>query len=280
VAAAAGIVPQWRLANAREGHALASERHEIVAAGLRIPVHIGGTGAPLVVLHHEIGNPGWTRCYERLASRFRVVVPTHPGFDAADRPEWMRSVRELAALYRWIFHELDLAAPALVGLGFGGFVAAELATISHGALPSLVLVNPMGLLPREGEILDQFLINSEEYVSAGFCDPAAYRRQFGDPPDLDQLVTWEINREMTTRIAWKPYQFDPALEPLLPGIDAPTLVVSGEKDRIVPPVCGRQYAERIPGARFASLADCGHFADLERPGELAALILEHSAERV
>jgi pimeloyl-ACP methyl ester carboxylesterase len=136
-------------------------------------------------------------------------------------------------------------------------------------------VNPMGLRPREGEILDQFLVKSEEYVRAGFSDLAAYHQHFGDPPDLDQLVTWEINREMTTRIAWKPYLFDPALAPLLPGIDAPTLVVCSEKEQIVPPVCGRQYAECIPGARFVALPDCGHFADLERPAELAALVLEH-----
>lgn len=254
---------------------MAVEEQQVVAAGLRIPVRMNGSGLPLVVLHHDIGTPGWTPFYEALAESYRVIVPTHPGFDTAERPEWLRSVRELAALYRWIFRELDLVAPALVGLGFGGFVAAELATISHRALPSLVLVNPMGLLPREGEILDQFLINSEEYVRAGFSDLAAYHQHFGDPPDLDQLVTWEVNREMTTRIAWKPYLFDPALDPLLPGIDAPTLVACSEKDQIVPPVCGRQYAERIPDARFVALPDCGHFADLERPAELAALVLEH-----
>jgi pimeloyl-ACP methyl ester carboxylesterase len=253
------------------------ESREVVVAGLRVPILVGGGGTPVVVLHHDIGNPGWIPFYETLSARHRVVVPTHPGFDGADRPEWMRSVRELAALYRWILHELELSSPYLVGLGFGGFLAAELATLAHGTLPGLALINPMGLQPREGEILDQFLINSEEYVSAGFCALDLYRRQFGDPPDVDQLVTWEINREMTTRIAWKPYLFDPALDPMLPGVDAPTLVVCGEKDRIVPPVCGRQYAERIPGARLVEIADCGHFADLERPDELASLILGHFA---
>lgn len=77
---------------------------------------------------------------------------------------------------------------------------------------------------------------------------------------------------MTTRIAWKPYMFDRSLEHLLRGVDAPTLVVAGSGDRLVPPVCAHQYTELIPGAQLTTIDGAGHFVEIERPDELAAVV--------
>ncbi len=247
-------------------------QRQVSVDGHTVDVVSGGSGPPVVVLHHDIGNPGWLPFYDLLAEQFHVVVPSHPGFDTSQRPEWLRSVRELASLYQWLLHQEGLEDAHLVGLGFGGWIAAEVATTSHGRDRGLALVNPMGLQPREGEIYDQFIVNAEEYITAGFADIAAYHGAFGQPPSEDQLVTWEVNREMTTRIAWKPYMFDRALEHLLRGVDAPTLVVAGSGDGLVPPVCAQQYAELIPGAQLATIDGAGHFVEIERPDELSALV--------
>lgn len=246
-----------------------AERFEVTVADCRVPVLAKGDGPPVVVLHRDTGSPGWLPFYEALAARHRVLVPTHPGFGDADRPEWLRGVRGLAAVYKWLFSVLGLERPRLVGLGFGGWLAAEIAVTSPGACPGLVLVNPMGLRPERGEIVDQFLIGLEEYVRLGFAERASFDAVFGAEPDLDQLVEWEINREMTTRIAWSPYMFDPELPHLLGAIDAPTLVVHGEHDRIVPRDCADQYLARVPGAELRVVEACGHAAEMERPRELA-----------
>jgi pimeloyl-ACP methyl ester carboxylesterase len=260
-----------------------AERQRWTVDGQGVDLWSAGSGPPLVVLHHDIGNPGWLPFYDRLAERHHVLVPSHPGFDTSDRPTWMRSVRDLASVYQWLFHEQQIERPFLVGLGFGGWIAAELATTGHGRYPALALVNPMGLQPREGEIYDQFLVNAEEYITSGFVDLAPYYATFGEPPGEDQLVTWEVNREMTTRIAWKPYMFNRSLEHLLRGVDAPTLCIAGEGDKLVPPVCAAQFSELIPGARLAEVRNAGHYLDIERPDELADLILgffdEHPDEQ-
>lgn len=245
----------------------------VEVAGTQLHLARGGTGAPLLVLHHEIGTPGWLPFYAGLAERFDVLAPSHPGFDRSSRPDWMRSVRDIAIAYQWLLAKLDLDDVTVVGLGFGGWIAAELATMAPRSFRRLVLVNPMGLKPDDGEILDQALVNYIEYARAGFHDPAAFDAVFGSEPSTDQLETWDRNREMSFRIAWKPYMYSQTLPHLLGGIQAPTLVVCGAEDRIVPRSCAERYARAIPDARMENVAGAGHCVDMERPAELAATIL-------
>ena len=240
-----------------------------------IDILTGGSGDSLIVFHHDIGNPGWLPFYDKLADKFAVYVPLMPGFGTSDRPDWMRSVRDMATLCQWLLREMNLEQkPYIVGLGFGGWVAAEMATTGSDNIRAMSLVNPMGLQPREGEIMDQFLVSSEEYIKTGFNDLTSYHQTFGDLTDVEQLVAWEINREMTTRIAWKPYMFDRSLENLLRAVDTPTQLISGSNNRIVPPICCDQFAELIPGSKVFHIEDCGHYADIEKPDELAKLILD------
>jgi len=123
----------------------------------RVQVLQGGRGDPLVVLHRDTGPTGWGEFEARLAEHFSVSAPSLPGFGESERPDWMRTTQEMAVVTGHILDQLVGGPCALVGLGFGGWVAAELAALSPARLASLVLVSPMGLKPSEGEILDQFL---------------------------------------------------------------------------------------------------------------------------
>jgi pimeloyl-ACP methyl ester carboxylesterase len=246
----------------------------IEVAGGKVHLLKGGTGEPLLILHREVGNPGWLPFYEQLAQRFTVHVPSHPGFDKSDRPDWMRNVRDMAAVYAWMLKDLKLDPLPAVGLGFGGWIAAELATVNHRLFKKLVLVSAMGVQPARGEILDQFLLYTTDYLKAGFYDPSNMDRLYGAEPEVDQLVAWEINREMTTRIAWKPYMFNQALPVLLRGVDTPTLIVWGKEDKIVPVNCGERYMQALPHAQFVALNHCGHFVEVEKADELAKLVGE------
>lgn len=237
----------------------------------------GGSGDPLVVLHHDTGNPGWLPFYEALAKKRTVYVPSHPGYGKSDRPDWARTVRDLAALHLWLLDELRQRPVSLCGLGFGGWIAAEMATMDHQLFKKMVLVGAMGVQPRTGEILDQFLISSADYVRAGFHDRATFEKLYGGEPDLDQLEFWELAREMTTRVAWKPYMFDQSLPHLLPGVKTPTLLVRGAEDKIVPEDCARRYLEGLPHARLEVVRGAGHYLEIEKPNELARLVLDFLA---
>jgi pimeloyl-ACP methyl ester carboxylesterase len=127
---------------------------------------------------------------------------------------------------------------SLVGLGFGGWIAAEMATMSPQAFRRLVLVGAMGVKPVHGEILDQALVSYIAYVRAGFEDQGVFDRLFGADPPTELLEQWDLNREMTFRIAWKPYMYNPALPHLLGGVQTPALIVWGRGDKVVPLECG------------------------------------------
>ena len=241
-------------------------------AGVTLAVRKGGAGSPLLLLPHDIGQSEDPRFFELLSRRFTVYAPSHPGYDGSERPEWMRSVRDVAVVYQWLLAELSLVDVALVGLGFGGWIAAEMATMSPRAFSRLVLVGAMGIKPATGEILDQALVSYIDYVRAGFQDPAAFDRVFGEAPPTSRLEQWDLNREMTFRIAWKPYMHSQTLPHLLGGVRTPALVVWGRGDRVVPLECGERYARALPRARLDIVDGAGHFVELEQPDALARMV--------
>jgi pimeloyl-ACP methyl ester carboxylesterase len=253
-----------------------TEDIQVPAAMLRL--RKGGSGDPLLVLPHDIGSLDRLHFYDALARRFTVYVPSHPGYDGSERPSWMRSVRDVAVIYQSLLATIKLANVSLVGLGFGGWIAAEMATMSPQAFRRLVLVGAMGVKPVKGEILDQALVSYIDYVRAGFEDQGVFDRLFGADPPTEQLEQWDLNREMTFRIAWKPYMYNPTLPHLLGGVRAPALIVWGRADKIVPLECGESYARALPRSRLAVVPGSGHFVDMEQPLALARLIVEFAAE--
>jgi pimeloyl-ACP methyl ester carboxylesterase len=235
-----------------------------------------GSGEPLVVFHHSTGNLGWIELYRRLSDSFTVIVPDLPGYGRSELPEWAESVADLAVLMNAAIRRLDLGPVHLVGLGLGGFVAAEMAVLGGDQLASLTLVGAPGLKPREGEIVDQVVIGFEEYVRLGFADPARFDELFDTEAKDAASQIWDASRVMTCRVAWKPWMWSRQLPHLLCEVTTSTLVVWGDSDRVVPIDCGRRYVEELANAHLEVIADAGHVLDLERPGELSALIADHA----
>jgi len=258
--------------------ALAWTTEEVRVAGSSVRLRTAGRGAPLLVLHHDIGTPEQLPFYEALADRFTLLLPSHPGYDGSERPAFMRSVRDVAVTYQALLAQRGLADMTLVGLGFGGWIAAEMATMSPGAFRKLVLVGAMGIKPADGEILDQALVSYIDYVRAGFEDQRAFDRLFTPDPPTPQLEQWDLNREMTFRIAWKPYMYNPTLPLLLGGVQTESLIVWGRQDRIVPVGVGEQYARALAKSRLSVLDAAGHFLEMEQPEALAKLIVPFAAQ--
>jgi len=258
--------------------ALAWTTEEVRVAGSSVRLRTAGRGAPLLLLHHDIGTPEQLPFYEALAERFTLLLPSHPGYDGSERPAFMRSVRDVAVTYQALLAQRGWADVTLVGLGFGGWIAAEMATMSPRAFRKLVLVGAMGIKPADGEILDQALVSYIDYVRAGFEDQRAFDRLFTPDPSTAQLEQWDLNREMTFRIAWKPYMYNPTLPPLLGGVQTETLIVWGRRDRIVPVGVGEQYARAVPTSRLSVVDGAGHFLEMEQPEALAKLIVSFAAQ--
>ena len=246
--------------------------------GVQLYVARAGSGRPLLVLHRDIGSPDRLEFYDTLARRFDVIVPHHPGYGRSERPQWLRNVRDVAVMYQSLLAHLAVDRASLIGIGFGGWIAVEMATMAPRALRALVLVGAMGVKPERSEIADQALVSYLDYVRAGFAESAAFERVYGAQPPTGVLEQWDLNREMTFRIAWKPYMYNPTLPHLLGAVAAPTLVVWGREDRIVPLECGERYVKSLPRARLEIIDGAGHLVDMEKPDALASLVTRFMIE--
>src|ERR1700751_4320541 len=153
---------------------------ELDIAGGKLHVARAGSGRPVLVLHHDIGSPDRLDFYDTLADRFDVLLPHHPGDGKSERPQWMRGARGVAGLYQWLLSDRGIERPSLIGLGFGGWIAAEMATMAPREFHRIVLVGAMGLKPPDGDILDQAILSYIDYARAGFHAQQAFAGVYGD----------------------------------------------------------------------------------------------------
>jgi pimeloyl-ACP methyl ester carboxylesterase len=250
----------------------------VEVAGLRIQLRRGGAGPPLLILHGELGVPGWLGAYDALARDFTVHVPSLPGFGQSARPDFIVSVRDLAAWVTWCVRDLGLAQPLpVIGSSLGGWVAAEIATVNPSIFSRMVLVGAAGLQPDEGHVWDYFLHSPREAFARAFCEPdraPEYARYYGEGFTRDDEAQAESNREMAARLVWKPYLRSHTLPALLAGVVTPTLVVWGRQDAIIPVSACDRWARAIPGATARVLERCGHVPEMERPEEFVRTVRE------
>ncbi len=244
----------------------------------------GGTGQPVLVLHGIEGHEGWLAFHAELAKACTVLAPSHPGYGHTTAPDWITSIPHQAVFYNWFLQQGAFGPRSVdvVGFGIGGWIAATMAIMSGVPMRHLVLVDAAGLRPRGGtdqEGIDVFVTPWREVIERGFHAPATsseYQRLYGAPlPEYGGVR--ESGRMMSVRMCYRPYMFDPSLEAMLGKIDVPTLVVWGQDDRLVPGECGELFRAAIPGAQLRVLENCGHFAHLEQPERLAAVVGEFCA---
>src|SRR5207249_4908495 len=123
---------------------------------------------------------------EKLAERFDVLVPEHPGFGASDEPGWLENMHDLAYFYLDVLESLELRGVHLVGSSLGGWLALEMAVRDASRLKSLVLVGPAGISVPGVSPGDVFLWSPEELARNLFFDPALAEKMLAQPvtPEL------------------------------------------------------------------------------------------------
>ena len=234
-----------------------------------------GEGPNVVCLHHSWGSIGAIRLHELLSHGHKTVIPDMPGWGASERPLWARDARDISMLCGHFIHHANLEPVHLIGLGFGGFVAAELAAMNSDTLSSLTLIGAPGLYPSEGEILDQMMLSHRQYVKESFKEEAVFVSQFGEEPSQEIRDVWDHSREMTARVAWKPYFFNRRLEAMLGNLDTPTLLIWGDSDKVTPLSIAKAYEQGFSNATLEIFENSGHLVELEQPDLVADSIATH-----
>ena len=234
-----------------------------------------GSGNPILVVHGIEGLEGWLAFHGALATSQTVYAPSHPGYGHTHAPDWITTVPHQAIFYHWFLQESGLTDADLVGIGLGGWIAAEMAVMDSSRLRHLVLVNAFGVQPHHDQLFDIFVARWREVIEGGFADgvqSAEYQRIYGQNPIQEFGGIRESGRTMTMRMCFKPYMYDPSLPGMLGKIRVPTLVAHAENDAYVPKECAEIYAQAIPGAELLTIDNCGHLAHMDQPARLAALV--------
>jgi len=254
----------------------------IDVVGIQLQVLKGGSGEPLLVLHGAGGNPGWLPYHQELAKHFTVYAPSHPGYGQSERPAWISTMNDMAHFYRQFIEVLDVAPIRLMGFSMGGWLAAEIAAMCPAYLKNLVLVDAAGIKPEVGEIAEILMVSQDVVKKLRFYDPtqvpnydAMVNRQL--TPE-EEAVLWR-NREMTSRLCWKPYFHNPKLPAYLHGVKVPTLIIWGKEDAILPMNCGELYHRALVNSTLQVIDRCGHSPALEKPQEFLSAVLEFSAQQ-
>jgi len=231
----------------------------------------GGSGRPLLVLHEELGHPGWLRWNSALAQSHTLHIPLHPDFGKSPGVEWIQNIRDLAGFYSRVLRDRGLSPVDAIGFSLGGWIAAEMAANCAHQFRRLVLVAPVGIRPPEGEIMDMFTVTARAYLDASVHDPAntpEFAALYGGAATPEQFEAWEDARAQVARLAWQPYMYNPSLGPLLEGVGGlPTLVVWGRQDKVVPFSAGQLYNSSITGSELVVFEGCGHRPEIEKSQE-------------
>ena len=239
--------------------------------GLRIEMTERGQGRPLLFLHPGIGIDSKAPVLDVLATKARVIAPSHPGFGASELAPTMTTVEDLSYFYLDLMDALDLNNAIVVGVGFGAWIAAATAVKSTARMSRLVLANPIGIKVGGREtrdIVDIFALLEPELNKLAFCDPALGVRDYKNLPDAE-VIAAARNRESLARFAWQPYMHDPKLTSRLHRIRIPTLFLWGRQDQILSEGYGRAFCAAVPGARFELIDKAGHFPHIEQPQAFA-----------
>ena len=250
---------------------------------VRIRVQSRGSGPALVFLHGPWGLT-WDPFLDELAKSFTVHAPEHPGTtpETPDDIHHLDNLWDLVLCYDELFQALGLESVALVGHAFGGMLACELAAAYPSRVRRLALIAPLGFWRDADRVVNWMMLDPARLPDYVFRDPKseAARRMFGtgDDPDAATMARVRLAWAMgaTGKFIW-PIP-DKGLKKRIHRVAAPTLLIWGKEDRLVPPVYADEFTRRIAGARVQTVDGAGHVPHLERPDVVARMVKEFVAE--
>jgi pimeloyl-ACP methyl ester carboxylesterase len=261
-----------------------------------------GSGPPLVFIHGLIGR--WTHWVEQLtefASSHRVIAVDLPGFGDSPMPSESISVSLYARTIEKLLQELQISAATLVGHSMGGFTSVELAIGFPERVERLVLISPSGLStyanPRNLQLVAQMrrftrIVNAYHARVAAHAELLARRPRLRLLEPTTSIVTRHSKRlpapfvaEFVRGLGAPGYiegmeaNLNYDYRDRLGEIACPTLIVWGNRDRVVSAKDADLYERLIPNARKEIFQDTGHMAMIERPAAFNALLEEFLSEQ-
>lgn len=258
----------------------------LLAAGHKTNYHEAGEGAPLFLLHGSgpgvSGWSNWAKTIPAFADKWHVIVPDIAGFGYTEFKEDTKYDIKL-----WVNHlieimdELKIEKASFVGNSFGGAVAIGLAVFAPERVEKLVLLGtPAGEFEqtpglRGAWTYEPSMENMRELMEKFPYDKSLITEEMVEA--RYKASAREGAHEALRKLIPKPLEDGPTMVRGFPAsalekIKAPTLVVHGREDRVVPPQCGLLIANSIPDADLHLFGRCGHWVQSEQAQRFVALV--------
>jgi pimeloyl-ACP methyl ester carboxylesterase len=238
-------------------------KESISVNGVDVVMLTAGQGEPLVFWH---GAGTWHGFDFALpwASRFRVIIPYHPGFgESGDAPE-MAAPSDYSLHYLEMFDQLGLERPNLVGFSMGGRLAATFAIEHRRRVNKLVLIAPAGMDLPEYPLPDFTKIAPEEIPGYLVHDVNVLAPRLPKRPDprfeaLNSRDGGSFGKLLHNGL------IGPWLPRWLHRVNMPAFIAWGDKDRILPAAHADAWKKAIPHAEVRIYPDAGHLLPDEKP---------------
>jgi pimeloyl-ACP methyl ester carboxylesterase len=286
-----GADPDWRQVD------WAAHLHQAEIAGGRVNyVDIGSGDEPPMVLVHGLGGQwqNWLENIPRLAQERRVIAPDLPGFGLSEMPSDRISISGYGQMVDALIEHLEIERADVVGNSMGGFVSSEVAVQFPHRVERLALVSAAGI--SSASVSRTPVLAVGRIATALTAYTAARHRAMARRPLTRHLALAFVARhpsKFRSDLAWEGFikgagkeGFDDALRACveydfrdrLPEIQAPTLIVWGEKDSVIPTKDAEEFERLIPDSRKVVMEDTGHVPMAERPAAFNDLLLDFLAD--
>jgi triacylglycerol lipase len=258
-------------------------REEVVdLGGVPIVYSDGGKGEPLLLLHGlGASRATFDATSATLIKHYRVFIPDLPGFgESGLAPDGDYGIDAQVEWVERFVEALGLENFHLGGNSMGGWIAAAYAANYPHRVKSLWLLAAAGT----GEMLETAAVKAYQengdylLLSRNIAEfDAVMERIFYKAPPLPYALRWAGARLAASKFDLHSKIFDQLLdrgedyrlEPLLPQITAPTLLVWGEHDEVVPVSVMRRFEALLPNARTILMPEIGHVPQMEAPRQVA-----------
>ena len=254
--------------------------------GHRIGYRSGGEGPVLLLLHGIAGSSRtWIPAMELLQRDYRVLAPDFLGHGRSAKPRGDYSLGNFASGMRDLLQVLGIERATVVGQSFGGGVAMQFAYQFPDQCERLVLVDAGGLGPEVSWMLRLITLPAAEYVLPALFP--SFMRGWGDAiarlahqrgiRNARAVEMWRSYRSLTEPESRRAFlrtmrsvigpggQSVSAMDRLYLAESIPTLIVWGDRDRIIPLSHAYQALEAIPSGRLEIMPGVGHFPQAEDP---------------
>jgi pimeloyl-ACP methyl ester carboxylesterase len=268
--------------------------------GAQIYYEVQGDGPPLLLIPGLGTGGGYFKLSEPLLRRSCKTILVDPrGIGRSDKRDADFVAETWADDFAALLDHLKLAPAHVLGSSHGGCMAMAMADRHPDKFRSLILVGAFAELDRALALNFQLRIKMVAKLGLGdeIADHVALwtmRRDFLASPRGEEalgVLVGAVRQNAPERymalcrsiLHWgrklPGQENEPTITPRLAGFRMPTLVVTGDSDHMIPASFSKHIADRIPGARYVEMPECGHIPFLERPDEVGAIIAGFVAEQ-